>query len=176
MILDYRRVCPKRLLSLWYFWCKPCTNRESRWTLFPNGLKWASKRTEMSFHLSLVGVPSGASKMISDPMVRLSKPCTYLARTLTPSSNGPKQDLTWPTSPRGPSGASKMILKSMVCSAQCVNISTISKESKTSFHLSLVNLEYYRVRPKWFLTAWYIWHKPCTYLAQTLTPSWNRPK
>jgi hypothetical protein len=48
-----------------------------------------------------LGVASGASKMISNPMVHLSKPCTYLAWTLTPSSNGPKQDLTRPTSPRG---------------------------------------------------------------------------
>jgi hypothetical protein len=51
-----------------------------------------------------LGVPSGASKIISNPMVRLSKPCTYLARTLTPSSNGPKPDLTWPMSPTGSIG------------------------------------------------------------------------
>jgi hypothetical protein len=27
------------------------------------------------------------------------------------------------------------------------------------------------VRPKWFLTIWYAWRKPCTYLAPMLTPS-----
>jgi hypothetical protein len=27
-----------------------------------------------------------------------------------------------------------------------------------------------------FLTWWFIWHKPYTYLALTLTPSWNKPK
>jgi hypothetical protein len=93
-----------------------------------------------------LGLPSSASKMISDPMVRLAqavhltcshtntvtertetrlhmchitlefhrrhpkrflslwyvrrKPCTNLALILTPSTNRPKRDLTWPTSPR----------------------------------------------------------------------------
>ena len=42
-----------------------------------------------------------------------------------------------------PSGASKMISKPMVCLTQtmhrsCVKISTISKRTETSFHLSLV--------------------------------------
>jgi len=32
------------------------------------------------------------------------------------------------------------------------------------------------VRPKRFLTLRYIWCKPCTYLAPTLTPSLNGPK
>jgi hypothetical protein len=42
----------------------------------------------------------------------------------------------------------------------CVKISTISKQTETSFHLSL----------------WYVSHKPCTYLALSLTPSPNGPK
>jgi hypothetical protein len=80
-----------------------------------------------------------------------------------------------------PSGASKMIFKPMVRSAQtvhlsCVKISTISKRTKMSFHLSLVTKEYLRVHPKQFLSLWYVWHKLCTYLALTLTPSRNRPK
>jgi hypothetical protein len=58
----------------------------------------------------------------------------------------------------------------------CVKISTISKLTETSFHLSLINLEYRLVRPKWFMTLCYVWCKPCTYLAPTLTPSWNEPK
>ena len=47
-----------------------------------------------------LGVPSGASKTISDPMVQLCKPCNYLAPMLVPPPNGPKQDSTRPTSPR----------------------------------------------------------------------------
>jgi hypothetical protein len=45
-----------------------------------------------------------------------------------------------------------------------------------SFHFSLVTLEYYRVRPKWFPKLWYIWCKLCTYLTSTITPSPNVPK
>ena len=75
-------------------------------------------------------------------------------------------------------GRSKMIFGLMVCSAQtvrqsCVEISTISKWTKTSFQLSFVTLEYHRVRPKRYLSLWYVWRKPCTYLVLTLTPSPN---
>jgi hypothetical protein len=31
------------------------------------------------------------------------------------------------------------------------------------------------VHPKRFLSLWYAWHKPCTYLTPTLTPCPNRP-
>jgi hypothetical protein len=80
-----------------------------------------------------------------------------------------------------PSGVSQIISKPMVRSAQtmhlsCVKISTISKWTKTSFQLSLVTKEYQCVRPKWFLSPWHVWCKPCTYLPLTLTPSPNRPK
>jgi hypothetical protein len=57
-----------------------------------------------------------------------------------------------------------------------VKITTISKQIEPSLHLSLVTKEYHRVRPKWFLSHWYVWHKPCTYLALTLTLSPNKPK
>jgi hypothetical protein len=86
-----------------------------------------------------LGVPSSASKMISNPMVRLSKPCTYLARMLTPSSNGPKQDSTWPTSPRSSIECVQNDFRANVRSVQtvhlsCIKIGTISKWTKTSFH------------------------------------------
>ena len=76
------------------------------------------------------------------------------------------------------SGVSKMIFELVVCSAQtmhlsCVNISTISKRTETSIHLSLVTKDYHRVRPKRFLSLWYVWRKPCAYLAPTLTLSPN---
>ena len=58
----------------------------------------------------------------------------------------------------------------------CVKISTISKQTKMRFQLSLVTQEYHWVDPKRFLSQWYVWHKPCTYLASTLTPSPNGPK
>ena len=57
----------------------------------------------------------------------------------------------------------------------CINISTISEQTKSSLHLSLFNYEYHRVRLKWFLRLWCIRHKLCTYLAPKLTLSPNRP-
>jgi hypothetical protein len=115
-------VCPKRFMSLWHARRKVCTYLTSRLALSPNGLNWAST---WASHL---GAPSGATKMISEPMVRLA------------------QTVQLPY----------------------VKISTISKRNETSIHLSPVTLEYYWVRPKWFLSLWYVQHKPCTYLASRL--------
>jgi hypothetical protein len=66
-----------------------------------------------------------------------------------------------------------MMFEPMVCSMQTVHlswvkISTISKPTETSFHLSLITEEYHRVCPKWFRSQWYVWRKPCTNLAPTL--------
>ena len=79
-----------------------------------------------------------------------------------------------------PSGASKMISEPMVYSTQtvhrsCIQINTISKRTKTSFQLRFVTKEYRRVRSKSYLSLWYVWCKPCTYLALKLTPSPNGP-
>ena len=128
---------PKRFPSLWYVRCNPCTDLASRLALSSNGPKRAS------VELRHLGVPSGASKTISEPMVHLTKPCTYLALTLTTSPNGPNEI---PHDPRHlglPSGASKIICEPMVRSTQivhlsCLKISTISKWTEMSFHLSLV--------------------------------------
>jgi hypothetical protein len=67
-----------------------------------------------------------------------------------------------------------MISRPVVHSTQtvhlpCTEINTISKQTKTSFHLTHVTLEYHRVRPKWFPGLWYVLHKLCTYLAPILT-------
>jgi hypothetical protein len=77
-----------------------------------------------------------------------------------------------------PSGASKIISEPVVCSAQtvplsCVKISTISKRSESSFHLSLVTRLYQRACPKWFLKQWHVWRKLWTYLVPTQTLSPN---
>jgi hypothetical protein len=58
----------------------------------------------------------------------------------------------------------------------CVKISTICKQTETSFHLILVTYKYHRVHPKQFLSLWYVRCKPCTYIAPTLTLFPNRPK
>jgi hypothetical protein len=41
----------------------------------------------------------------------------------------------------------------------CVNINIISKQTKMSFNLTHVSLEYHRVYPKWFPRLWYIQRK-----------------
>jgi hypothetical protein len=109
------------------------------------------------------------------------KSCIYLALTLTLSPNGIKWDSTRPTSPKSSIGAYKMISEVVVHLAQimhqsCIKISTISKRNESSFYLSLISMEYHWVGPKWFLRLWYIWCKPCTYLALTLTIPPNGPK
>jgi hypothetical protein len=55
----------------------------------------------------------------------------------------------------------------------CIKSSTISKRTEPSFHLSHVNKESHRVRPKRFLCLWYVRCEPCTCLALTLTLSPN---
>jgi hypothetical protein len=135
----------------------------------------------MSFYLSLVTYEYHRvhPKWFLNLWYIWCKPCNYLGRTLTPPSNGQKQDSTWPTSPR--SCIEYVQTEPMVRLAQtvhlsCVKIGTISKQTEMSFHLSLINLESTRCIQNDFLTLWYIWHKHCTYLPLTLTPSWNRPK
>ena len=108
------------------------------------------------------------------------KPCPYLARTLTPSPNGPNGIPHDPRHLGVASGASKTLYQPMVRLAQtmhrsCVKISTISKRTKTTFELSFVTKEYHRVRPKRYMRLWYVWCRPCTYFALTLTPSPNGP-
>jgi hypothetical protein len=74
------------------------------------------------------------------------------------------------------SGASKTISQPMVRSARTahlVKICTISNQTKTSFHLSLVTLRFQQVRPIQFPSPWYVQWKPCTYIAPTLTLSPN---
>jgi hypothetical protein len=36
------------------------------------------------------------------------------------------------------------------------------------FHMSNITKGFHRVRPKWFLSLWYVWRKPYTNLAPTL--------
>ena len=55
---------PKRDMCQWYVWRKPCTNLAITLTPSPNG------PNEIPHDPSHLGVPSGATKMISKPMVR----------------------------------------------------------------------------------------------------------
>jgi hypothetical protein len=78
-----------------------------------------------------------------------------------------------------PSGASKMIFEPTVRSTHdvqlsWVKVSTIFKQTESSFHLSLITLEYHWFHPERFLSLWYVWCKSCTYLASKLALSPNK--
>jgi hypothetical protein len=64
---EFHRVRLKLCMSLWYVQCKPCTYLASRIALSPNGPNRAPLDPR---HL---GVPSGASRKIYEPMVRLTQ-------------------------------------------------------------------------------------------------------
>jgi hypothetical protein len=57
----------------------------------------------------------------------------------------------------------------------CTDTSTISKQKEVRFHMTHVALEFRWMRPKWFLSLWYVRHKLCTYLMSRLAMSLNRP-
>ena len=75
----------------------------------------------------------------------------------------------------------EIVFQAFGCSMQtihlsCINISTISKQTEPSIHLSPFTQEYQHVRLKWFLRLWCIRCKLCTYLAPKLTMSPNDRK
>jgi hypothetical protein len=97
-------------------------------------------RNELPLDPRHLGVQSGASKMIYEPMV-------HLAQIKYPSCVEINTIFKWtkrvPLDPRQagvPSVAPKMISEAMVRSEQtvhlsCIEINTISKKTKTIFHL-----------------------------------------
>jgi hypothetical protein len=127
--LEFHREHPTWFLSLWYVRCKSCTNIASRLALCPNGLNWAS--TWALSPRSIIGCVKndfwaygtfGANR------------ANILHRNEIPHD---------PSHLVVTSRASKMISEPVVCSAQsvhlsCFKISTISKRTESSFHLSLV--------------------------------------
>ena len=68
-----------------------------------------------------LGVPSGASKMIYEPMVCLAQIMHYLTTKLTPSPNGANEIPHDPRHLGVPSGVSNMISEPMVRLAQTVH-------------------------------------------------------
>jgi hypothetical protein len=112
-------------------------------------------------------VPSGASKMISKPMVypaqTMHLSCIKISRLQMDRNELPLE----PRHLGVPSSASNMIYEPMVCLAQTVhqsyaNTNIVSTWTETRFHLSLVTKVYHRVRPKWFMSLWYVGCKSFT--------------
>jgi hypothetical protein len=80
-----------------------------------------------------------------------------------------------------PSGASKTIFVPTVHLVQtvhlsCTDSSSVSKWIETRFHMTNVTEEIHQVRPKWFMSLWYVRRKLCTYLMSGLALYPNRPK
>jgi hypothetical protein len=126
-------------------------------------------------------VPSGVSKMISEPMVLWQKSCTYLAPTLTLSPNRPKWDSTLPTSPRSSIRCDQNDFWGYgMFGANCAPIlrqdwhylQTVQNE----FPLEPRHLGVPSGVSKMISEPMVLWRKSCTYLAPTLTLSPNRSK
>ena len=105
--------------------------------------------------------PSGASKMISEPMVRSAQTVHLSCVKTSTISQKTKMSLHLP------SGASKMVSEPMVRLAQTVHLScpdtnTVPKCTESRLHSSHITLDYHQVRPKRFLSLWYVRHKPCS--------------
>ena len=99
-------------------------------------------RNELPLEPRQLGVPSGASKMISEQWYVWRKPCTYLAVKLTPSLNWSKRGSTWPTSPRSSIGCIQNDFPILwyIRGKPCTYLaSTLAlSPNRASFHLSLV--------------------------------------
>ena len=110
--------------------------------------KWG----ELSLEPRHLGVPSGASKAISKPMVRFGAKCAPILHRHLHSLQTERSEIPHDPRQQGvPSGASKMISEPIVCSTQtvhlsCIKISTISKRIKLS--LEPRHLGYHQVHPK----------------------------
>ena len=140
-----------------------------------------SKRTETSFplHPCHLEVPSGASKLISEPMVRLAQTMHLSCVEVNTISKRTETSFPLHLCHRGvPSGASKLISERMVRLAQilhlsCIESNTFSKLNETSLHLTHVTYEFQQVRLKRLLSQLHVRFKPCNYLASRLTLSTN---
>ena len=94
-------MCPKRYLSLWYVWRKPCTYLALTLTPCPNG------PNEIPHGPRHLGVPSDASKTISELMVRLAQTVHLSYIDTNTISKRTERDSTGPTSPRSSIGCVK---------------------------------------------------------------------
>jgi hypothetical protein len=139
-----------------------------------------TERSEIPHDPRHLGVPSGASKTIPEPIVRLTQTEHLSCIKISPISKWIKLSLE--ARHLGvPLGASKMISEPMVRLAQtmhlyCTDTNIVSKRKEARFCMTHVTLEFHRVHPKWFLSLWYVWHKVCTNLASRLALSQNRPR
>jgi hypothetical protein len=172
MTLEYHWVHPKWLLSLLYIRCKPCSYLKSRLTLSPNGPKQAS---------TWASSPRRTVEYVQNDFNVWRKQCAYLTLTLTSSPYRPKQDLTWSTSPRNSIGCDQNDFQAYGTFV-INNVSNLGHDwhylqtDQNELPLEPHHLGVPSGVSKMIMSLWYVWRKPCTYLALTLTPSPNGPK
>jgi hypothetical protein len=126
-----------------------------------------------------LGAPSGASKIISKPMVLWPKSYTYLTPTQTLSPNGQKWVSTWASSPRITIGCIQNDFWAYGTLAQIVQLSSHQHYLQINWneipcypsHLGVPSGAF-----KMISEPWYIRHKPCTNYASRLALSPNGPK
>ena len=89
---------PKLFLSLWNVRRKPCTYLASRLAISPNG------PNVLPLEPHHLGVPSGVSKIIFEPMVRSAQTVHLYCTNTNTISKWTERDSTCPTSPRSSIG------------------------------------------------------------------------
>jgi hypothetical protein len=161
-------------MSLWYVWHKPSTYLTPTLTLSQNRLKqdstwlmspWSSIRCLQYFFWAY-----GTFKANRAPILHQELHYLQMDRSELPLE---------PRHLGVPSSAPKMISMPMVCSVQTVHLSctdtnTVCKRTKMRFHTTHITYKFHRVRPKLFMSLWYVQFKPCTYLVSrlALSPNW----
>jgi hypothetical protein len=129
-----------------------------------------SKQIETRFYMTHVTWEFHRLAPILFPSVQYvrCKPFANLASRVALSPNGPNEASLEPHHLGVPSSASKTISMPTVCLLQtlhlsCTDTNTVSKRTKSRFHTTHVTYEFHRVRPKLFMSLWYVQCKWCTY-------------
>jgi hypothetical protein len=117
--------------------------------------------------------------MISKPMVRSTQIVHLSCVKVSTISEWTKLSLE-PRLRWVPSGVSKTIFERMIHLLQtmhlsCTDTNTIYKQKEERFHMTHVTMVFQRVHPKWFLSLYYVWRKPCTYIASRIAQCPNGP-
>jgi hypothetical protein len=102
-------------------------------------MDWAKLPLEPRY----LGVPAGASKTISNPVVHLAQTVQLSSVKISTISKRNETSIHLSLVPKSTIGPSKMIYEPMLRLAQtmhlsCTDINTISKRTKTKFHMTHV--------------------------------------
>jgi hypothetical protein len=127
-----------------------------------------------------LGVPSGAFKTISEPMVCLTQTVHLSCIKISTISERTKMSFHLSLSPSG-------TIRSIQNGFWAYGTSSANHAPILRRHLNCLQMErrenpqdphhqeFHRVLPKWLSRLWYVRCKPCTYLAPRLAISLNGP-